>query len=98
MCCRHLRPTDKLRATLPRISEESCSELVSLRLRSASESSLESLSDCAVNSDSESDIEMEVRGDTFLTMSQVAGNHVHGILAQRRTIKRLFFTRHIILV
>lgn len=62
---RHLRPTEKLRPTLPRISEESCSELVSLRVRSASECSLESLSDCdaccrgAAASDSESDIEME---------------------------------------
>ena len=55
-----------MRPTLPRISEESCSELVSLRVRSASECSLESLSDCdaccrgAAASDSESDIEMEV--------------------------------------
>lgn len=63
---RHLRPTDKLRPTLPKISEEeSHSEVVSLRLRSASECSLESLSDCepscrgAAGSDSESDIEME---------------------------------------
>lgn len=59
---KHLRPTDKLRPTLPRISEESCDRSVS-RFRSASECSLESLSDsdnCRTTcSDSESDIEME---------------------------------------
>jgi len=61
---KHLRPTDKLRPTLPRISEEASDRPVP-RFRSASECSLESLSDtdnCACRttlSDSESDIEME---------------------------------------
>jgi len=68
---KHLRPTDKLRPTLPRICEESPDRLVS-RFRSTSECSLESLSgsdNCSYNcnfdscrtclSDSESDIEME---------------------------------------
>jgi len=63
---KHLRPTDKLRPTLPRITEEASDRPVS-RFRSASECSLESLSDsdnCNCNckttlSDSESDIEME---------------------------------------
>ena len=75
-CSRHLRPTDKLRPTLPKISEEeSHSEVVSLRLRSASECSLESLSDCepscrgAAGSDSESDIEMEVGRSAQFTKS-----------------------------
>lgn len=62
---KHLRPTDKLRPTLPRISEESVADKTGLRLRSASECSLESeLSDCdhsykASGSDTESDVEME---------------------------------------
>jgi len=75
---KHLRPTDKLRATLPRISEESADRNCQVRLRSSSECSLESLSDSdssstssrhnhlhgpglgqALNSDTESDIEME---------------------------------------
>lgn len=59
---KHLRPTDKLRPTLPRICEES-PDRVAGRFRSASECSLESLSDsdnCRTSlSDSESDIEME---------------------------------------
>jgi len=59
---KHLRPTDKLRPTLPRISEETAERNVS-RFRSTSECSLESLSDSdngrAMCSDSESDIEME---------------------------------------
>jgi len=42
---KHLRPTDKLRATLPKISEESLDRAGGPRLRSASECSLESLSD-----------------------------------------------------
>eukprot|EP00088_Acartia_fossae_P030305 TRINITY_DN31281_c0_g1_i1.p1 TRINITY_DN31281_c0_g1~~TRINITY_DN31281_c0_g1_i1.p1 ORF type:complete len:352 (-),score=77.15 TRINITY_DN31281_c0_g1_i1:491-1546(-) len=67
---KHLRPTDKLRATLPRISEESSDRNCGVRLRSSSECSLESLSDSdsgkASNgltnintSEEESDIEME---------------------------------------
>lgn len=68
---RHLRPTDRLRPTLPRISEEGGRETcvgaetgLGLRLRSASESSLESSegSDsegCRQGSDTESDVEME---------------------------------------
>lgn len=66
---KHLRPTDKLRATLPRISEESADRNCQVRLRSSSECSLESLSDSdssrggarnkGNNSDTESDIEME---------------------------------------
>jgi len=65
---RHLRPTDRLRPTLPKICEESVSDKSAMsRLRSASECSLESdLSDSdlsykAGGSDSESDVEMEVR-------------------------------------
>ena len=65
---RHLRPTDRLRPTLPKICEESVSDKSAMsRLRSASECSLESdLSDSDVSykaggSDSESDVEMEVR-------------------------------------
>lgn len=63
---RHLRPTDRLRPTLPKICEESVSDKSAMsRLRSASECSLESdLSDSdlsykAGGSDSESDVEME---------------------------------------
>jgi cyclin G2 len=64
---KHLRPTDKLRATLPKISEESTDRSCGVRLRSSSECSLESLSDSdsstrpgQTNSDdSESDIDME---------------------------------------
>jgi len=60
---KHLRPTDKLRPTLPRISEESLDRNVSARFRSTSECSLESFSDTDNSrnncSDSESDIEME---------------------------------------
>jgi len=63
---RHLRPTDRLRPTLPKICEESVSDKSAMsRLRSASECSLESdLSDSDVSykaggSDSESDVEME---------------------------------------
>lgn len=59
---KHLRPTDKLRPTLPKICEESAERNVS-RFRSTSECSLESLSDSdngrTMCSDSESDIEME---------------------------------------
>lgn len=59
---KHLRPTDKLRPTLPRISEETTDRNVS-RFRSASECSLESLSDSdncrTMYSDSESDMELE---------------------------------------
>ncbi|XP_023336528.1 cyclin G [Eurytemora carolleeae] len=60
---KHLRPTDKLRPTLPRISEESLDRSAAGRFRSASECSLESLSDSdncrTACSDSESDMEME---------------------------------------
>lgn len=60
---KHLRPTDKLRPTLPRISEESSDRNVA-RFRSASECSLESLSDSdngrtVCSDDSESDLDME---------------------------------------
>ena len=63
---RHLRPTDRLRPTLPKICEESAinDKSAMARLRSASECSLESdLSDSdqsykAGGSDSESDVEM----------------------------------------
>ena len=65
---KQLRPTDRLRATLPRICEETIADKsVMSRLRSSSECSLESdLSDSdsgsykASASDTESDIEMEV--------------------------------------
>merc|ERR1712012_1288045 len=68
---RHLRPTDRLRPTLPKICEEATSgvgdKACQLRLRSASECSLESEcsdSDTGYNnkasgSDTESDVEME---------------------------------------
>jgi len=66
---RHLRPTDRLRPTLPKICEEATSaaadKACQLRLRSASECSLESeCSDSdtgykAGGSDTESDVEME---------------------------------------
>jgi len=66
---RHLRPTDRLRPTLPKICEEAASaagdKACQLRLRSASECSLESeCSDSdtgykAGGSDTESDVEME---------------------------------------
>jgi len=69
---KHLRPTDKLRATLPKISEESLDRSGGPRLRSASECSLESLSDsdtgrsagcgrsaCAC-SDEDTDTDMEI--------------------------------------
>merc|ERR1712066_430520 len=65
---KQLRPTDRLRPTLPKICEESITDkCVMSRLRSSSECSLESdISDSdgsykASASDTESDIEMEVR-------------------------------------
>ena len=76
---KQLRPTDRLRPTLPRICEETIADKSGMsRLRSHSECSLESdISDTdgsykASASDTESDIEMEVSRVSLTAVQHLA--------------------------